>query len=320
MFDRHDVVAVVIGRNEGERLRACLASVQSEVARVIYVDSGSDDGSQALAVAMGVELVDLPMHLPFTAARARNVGFAQAATGTCPPYVQFIDGDCVLQPGWIETATRFLAATPHCAVVCGRRRERFPEISVYNRLMDAEWATRPGRAKACGGDALVRATAVASVGGFNADLIAGEEPELCVRLRTRGWSIWRLDQEMTLHDADIRSLRQWWQRGRRGGYAYAEGAALHGRAPEFHGIRGLLRSLAWTTTLPVALGLAWLETPWAMLLLLAWPAQVGRRIFLGDDPEVALFNALAKIPEAHGALTYLLRRVMRRKPCLIEYK
>ncbi|WP_343504800.1 hypothetical protein [Alloyangia pacifica] len=102
--------------------------------------------------------------------------------------------------------------------------------------------------------------------------------------------------------------------------AYAEAAALHGRAPKFHGMRGLLRSLAWATTLPVALGLAWLMTPWAVLLLLVWPAQVGRRIALGDDPEVALFNALGKLPEAHGALTYLLRRAMRSKPRLIEYK
>lgn len=183
MFDRHDVVAIVIGRNEGERLRACLTSVQSEIARVIYVDSGSDDGSQALAEAVGVELVNLPMHLPFTAARARNAGFAKAAAIACPSYVQFIDGDCILQPGWIETASRFLTSTPNCAVVCGRRRERFPEISIYNRLMDAEWDTPPGRTKACGGDAMVRASAFAEVDGFNAALIAGEEPELCVRLR-----------------------------------------------------------------------------------------------------------------------------------------
>ncbi|NDW02679.1 glycosyltransferase family 2 protein [Salipiger sp. PrR002] len=223
MFDRHDVVAIVIGRNEGERLRACLTSVQSEIARVIYVDRGSDDGSQALAEAVGVELVNLPMHLPFTAARARNAGFAKAAAIAGPSYVQFIDGDCILQPGWIETASRFLASTPDCAVVCGRRRERFPEISIYNRLMDAEWATPPGRTKACGGDTMVRASAFAEVDGFNAAFIAGEEPELCVRLRTCGWSIWRLDEEITLHDADMHSWRQWWQRSRRGGSACAGG-------------------------------------------------------------------------------------------------
>ncbi|WP_092431150.1 hypothetical protein [Alloyangia pacifica] len=52
MFDRHDVVAVVIGRNESARLRACVTSLQCEIARGIYVESGSDDGSQALVVAM----------------------------------------------------------------------------------------------------------------------------------------------------------------------------------------------------------------------------------------------------------------------------
>ena len=123
-----------------------------------------------------------------------------------------------------------------------------------------------------------------------------------------------------MHDADMHSWRQWWQRSRRGGYAYAEGAALHGRAPEFHGVRGLLRCLAWATALPAVLVLAWLVSPWALLLLVAWPAQVGRRIALGDAPEIALFNALGKPPEAHGAMTYLLHRAMGSKPSLIEYK
>ena len=38
------VDAVVIGRNEGARLIACLDSLQGQVRRVVYVDSGSTDG------------------------------------------------------------------------------------------------------------------------------------------------------------------------------------------------------------------------------------------------------------------------------------
>ena len=34
---------VAIGRNEGERLRACLASARGAAQRLVYVDSGSTD-------------------------------------------------------------------------------------------------------------------------------------------------------------------------------------------------------------------------------------------------------------------------------------
>jgi len=146
---------------------------------------------------MGADVVALDMDLPFTAARARNAGVdALMAMPTPPDFVQFIDGDCELQPGWIETALAFLQKNPEAAVACGRRRERFPEASVYNRLIDLEWDTPVGQASACGGDALMRADAVQQAGGFNPNLIAGEEPELCVRLRAAGWQIWRLDAEM----------------------------------------------------------------------------------------------------------------------------
>ena len=36
---------------------------------------------------------------------------------------------------------------------------------------------------------LVRVEAFEAVGGFRPELIAGEEPELCMRLREKGWKI-----------------------------------------------------------------------------------------------------------------------------------
>ena len=51
------VDAVVIGRNEGARLLACLAALQGRVRRLVYVDSGSTDGSVAVATAAGAEVV-----------------------------------------------------------------------------------------------------------------------------------------------------------------------------------------------------------------------------------------------------------------------
>ena len=177
-----DIAAVVIGRNEGARLVACLDALQGQVAWVVYVDSGSTDGSQDAARACGAEVIGLDMTKPFTAARARNAGLDRLRAGApVPAYVQFLDGDCRLQPGWIATARGFLETHPEVAVACGRRREEFPEASVYNRLIDAEWDTPVGQARSCGGDALMRMAALDAVGDYNPDLIAGEEPELCVR-------------------------------------------------------------------------------------------------------------------------------------------
>ncbi|WP_371060684.1 glycosyltransferase family 2 protein [Rhodosalinus sp. 5P4] len=315
-----DIAAVVIGRNEGARLIACLDALQGQVARVVYVDSGSTDGSQEAARARNADVVTLDLARPFTAARARNAGLDHLRMGGPPRYVQFLDGDCRLQPGWIETAREFLDAHPEVAVACGRRREEFPASSVYNRLIDAEWDTPVGRARSCGGDALMRTEALDAVGGYNPALIAGEEPELCVRLRAEGWQIWRLDAEMALHDAAMTRFGQWWQRTRRGGYAFAEGVALHGAPPERHCVAPLRRIVAWGLVLPLATVLGALVSPWALLLLLAWPAQVVRLRLRGRPWYQAVFLTLSKLPEAQGALTYWWRRLTRARARLIEYK
>tara|TARA_R110002110_G_scaffold123078_12_gene299643 strand:- start:1491 stop:2426 length:936 start_codon:yes stop_codon:yes gene_type:complete len=307
--------AVVIGRNEGARLIACLDALQGCADPVIYVDSGSDDGSVDAARARGAQVISLDMALPFTAARARNAGLAAVPQGA--EFVQFLDGDCTLRAGWIDTATAFLTRTPAAAVACGRRRERHPETSVYNGLIDAEWDTPVGQAKACGGDALMRLSALRAVGGYRDGLIAGEEPELCVRMRAAGWEIWRLDAEMTWHDADITRFGQWWKRSRRAGHAFAEGAALHGAPPERHWVAETRRAVLWGLVLPLGiLGLAAFVTPWFVLAALIYPVQVARLSRQGGV-RWAFFTTLGKFPEALGVLQFIRGRGRTR---IIEYK
>ncbi|WP_333815025.1 glycosyltransferase family 2 protein [Tabrizicola sp.] len=313
------VGAVIIGRNEGARLVACLASFPGWVRPLVYVDSGSTDGSVAAARAAGAEVVALDMAVPFTAARARNEGFARLRELGEPEFVQFVDGDCRMQPGWIEAASDFLEARPEVGVVCGRRREVHPEASIWNRLCDAEWDTPPGEARACGGDALMRVAAVAAVGGYDPRLIAGEEPELCVRLRQAGWKIWRIDREMTLHDAALTRIGQWWKRTRRGGHAFAEGAAMHGAPPERHWVAETRRALLWGVALPLVALVGMVVTPWAALILAAYPLQA-LRLARRYGWERGVFMLLAKFPEAQGVLQYHLNRLRKRRARLIEYK
>lgn len=321
------VAVVAIGRNEGERLRACLTSVVRHAGLVVYVDSGSTDDSVAMAKALGVDVIVLDPAVPFTAALARNAGWRRVLE-LAPQieFIQFVDGDCAVVDGWIPKAHAFLQQHPEVVAVCGRRRERYPDRSIYNLLCDLEWATPIGEARSCGGDVMMRAAALQAVGGYRASLIAGEEPELCVRLRAKGGRIWRLDEEMTLHDAAMTRLGQWWRRSMRAGFAYAEGAHLHGKPPERHCVRASRRAWVWGLALPVlALAAAVLWSPWALLLLLVYPLQA-LRLYTGfDGPQKArmaraAFTMLGKFPEVTGQLKFWRLRLSGGPARLIEYK
>src|SRR6266404_1026857 len=259
MSSRHamisdDIGVVAIGRNEGERLIACLASIKSATNNVVYVDSGSTDGSAAAAERLGAFVINLDLTRPFTAARARNEGFtALKALKPDICFAQFIDGDCTLAQAWLDTAIGFMKQRKDVAVVSGRLRERHPTASVYNQLCDFEWDTPIGEAVACGGNALVRVEAFEAAGGFKPQMIAGEEPELCLRLRERGWKIWRLDAEMGLHDAAMTRFSQWWVRSVRFGYAMAEVSQLHSTSPLGIWRREMASSVFWGGLLPIAI-------------------------------------------------------------------
>ncbi len=333
----NDVGVVVIGRNEGERLRHCLTGLRDAVEQIVYVDSGSTDGSCDIARSMDVDVVDLDVSVPFTAARARNTGFERliALWPNCR-FVQFVDGDCEVNHRWLATARETLDHRPDVAVVCGRRREREPDASIYNRLCDIEWDTPIGEARACGGDAMMRADAFHAVDGFDGSVIAGEEPELCVRLRRNGGRILRLDAEMTLHDAAITRFGQWWKRAVRSGHAYAQGTAMHGRSLERHYVKETRSILFWAVALPVGIfigvtaGLSGLAVGWFLAAFLAmgyptlyWRIYRHRRARgqnVGDAGLYACFCVLGKFPQVLGWARYWMNRRLNRRSRIIEYK
>lgn len=322
-----DVAVIAIGRNEGERLRRCLESVVGRVALVVYVDSGSTDGSVALSRGLGAELVGLDMSTPFTAARARNAG-AQRALQLRPDleFLQFVDGDCEVDATWLDTAHSFLLGNAGVAAAFGRRRERHPDVSVFNRLCDMEWNVPPGPVRSCGGDVMMRTIAWQRAGGYREDLIAGEEPELCIRLRAAGWTIRCLDAPMTLHDAAILRWGQWWRRTTRTGYAFAEGSHLFGAPPERHWVRESRRSRLWGLAMPALIVVAAAGvSPWFLLLLLLYPLQMLRLYLRKAGPPrwralQAIFTTLGYFPEAAGHLRYWRNRLTARRQALIEYK
>lgn len=321
------LAVIAIGRNEGTRLIAALRSALASRSPVYYVDSGSTDGSMAACRDLGCTAIALDMSKPFTAARARNAGLEVALTAIpALEYVQFIDGDCELDANWISTARSFLDAHPDVAAVFGRRRERRPEASVYNRLCDISWQSPPGDVAYFGGDVLIRVRALRAVGGYRNDLIAGEEPELAVRLRAANWKIHCLDAPMTLHDAAMTHFGQWWRRTVRTGYAYAQGAYLHGMGPSRHWVKEAVRALVWGVAVPLATIALWSAFGRAGLLaLLVYPLQIARvwnsqRRQIPDALAYAAFNVLGKVPEALGVMTFAKDLVTAKRRGLIEYK
>lgn len=315
MAEATGVGLVAIGRNEGARLTRCLAAVPMGLP-VVYVDSASTDGSAEMARAAGATVLALELDRPFTAARARADGVALLTTGHPDlQFVMFVDGDCELEPGWLAAAQGFLTSHSDFAAVCGRRRERFPNASLYNRIADREWNTPIGEAAACGGDAMFRLDAYRAVGGFDPAMIAGEEPELCTRLRGAGWRIMRLDAPMTIHDADMHRFGQWWRRGLRSGFGFAQAwrTTRRRQAGALYG-RELGRAWLWGLAVPGAsIAGAVLVHP---ATILAWPALVTAqflRLRRRHGAGHAVLLVLSHYAAFAGTVRYLWR-IMRGGP------
>jgi GT2 family glycosyltransferase len=336
MIERTGVV--IIGRNEGERLRRCLKSVLREGRRVVYVDSGSDDGSPAFARGVGAEVVELDMRRPFTAARARNAGLERLLElDPLTDFVQFVDGDCEIIDGWLDVAARRLVTDADCAAVCGRLRERHPEKSIYNRLCDLEWNTPVGERESCGGIAMYRVANLAAAGGFDPTIPAGEEPELCMRLRRLGKRIFRLDAEMALHDSAMLRFGQWWRRQVRGGYGALD-VATRFESRQLGAFTRQVRSarlwtVGWAALLLLAAGVAgawgWRAAAVAAgVVAFAQPLQACRIAFkarrkgvgLPVAPAHGVLTVFGKWAQLQGQLAYARDRALGRGARLIEHK
>jgi hypothetical protein len=235
----------------------------------------------------------------------------------------------MIADGWLDTGRRALEDRPDVAAVCGLRRERNPELSVYNRIAELEWNSPPGESKYFGGDVLIRAETLRQTGGYNPALIAGEDPDLSVRVRQHGWIILRIDAEMTFHDIAMTRFSQWWKRSERGGFAFAQGVAMHGGPPERHWVHELRSTILWGLVGPlIILVLVWPTYGGSLLLTLAYPLQawrISRRhrkqgMSAREARIWGWYCVLCRFPNALGALRYWFSRLSGRRQTLIEYK
>lgn len=325
---------IIIGRNEGERLLHCIRSVQAmdfprEAMEIIYVDSASTDGSPERAKSLGVDKVlEVRPERP-AAAIGRNAGWKVAQA----PYLLFLDGDTLLHPEFVKVGLRCFE-DPQVAVVCGHRREITPPRSLYQRVLDLDWVYPTGTTAFCGGDALIRHDVLDSVQGYDPTLIAGEDPELCHRIRSQGYQIVHLDQMMTQHDLGIHTWSQYWLRGLRDGHAYAEVSHRLRHSPlplwKRESRKNWLHAGGLVTlTILSLVGAIGLNTVWPIGLLLIFLALLALRTAWRarwkstDKWTLLLYGIHAHIhpiPIAMGQLSYHYHRWRGQRKQLIEYK
>lgn len=317
------VGVVVIGRNEGERLKLCLQSIISHDVFCVYVDSQSSDNSVVEAKQLGVETVVLDNSEPINASRARNSGFNRLVElNPDLDYVHFIDADCELNITWLDSACTVLDSESEVSIAVGRLHEKYRNDTVYMRLCDIDWYIKPGYTRKCGGIFTVRRQVYADLGGFDTSLIAGADPEFCSRLEQIGGKILVIDTDMGTHDSAMTQFSQWWKRATKVGFAYANGSQWAARQVK--------SSLVWGVIIPILIVvLAVVFSSWYLLLGFIYPVQALRvyisSIDIGTTSRYdrflySVFCILAKFPQAKGALMYYAKRLLGKRQKLIEYK
>lgn len=200
------ISVIVIGKNEGPRLEACLTSVQQALRmlayELIYVDSRSADDSISIARAHGARCFMLE-ETDTTAGLGRYAG-TQAAKGE---YLLFLDGDMQLQPGFVERAMMKMAAEGYDGA-CGMREDRYMKngevVSVVSNYFQC---TAERIVPEFGGAIFLKAEALAKAGGWSPDTIACEEAELHARLLDAGCRIVELPIPMIVHCDAVREDR-----------------------------------------------------------------------------------------------------------------
>jgi len=310
---------VIEGFNEGDKFQRCLASLGSENCLIVYVDSGSTDGSLELAEAQNLLIVNLDVSvIPFNCARARNAGFDKLMeVDSSIEYIQFIDADCEMNIAWLQYAVEQFELDSTLGVVCGRLREKYRDTTIYGRLCDMEWDTAIGEVDACGGIAMMRANVFSSVEGFNVGLRAGEEIELCCRIKEAGYRIVRDAHEMGLHDAGITTFSQW--AGRISKYGFATAESISRGLGDSQKRRYVFRALLWAGIMPI-IALSGLVVGFWDIVVLIVPVLVvclyvvlALRIYtrrrkhgdIGSDSWIyAVFCIVGKWPELVGMMRF----------------
>ena len=200
------ISAIVIGRNEGERLDACMQSIRQALRflqhEIIYVDSRSGDDSIARAKANGARCYLLEDEHT-TAGLGRFAG-AKEAKGE---YLLFLDGDMQLSSGFCEKAMMAMAARDADGCTGIREDLYIKHGEIVGRNENYFGCTGERIVPEFGGALFIKKEALEKAGGWSPDTIACEEAELHARLRAAGCTILEIPTKMITHTDAVRDGR-----------------------------------------------------------------------------------------------------------------
>ena len=158
---------------------------------------------------------------------------------------------------------------------------------------------------------------IAHNGYFDEGLKAGEEPDLCYRVRQSGGKIVCVDAPMVTHDLGMRSFSQYWQRGVFSGKGYAKVALRYWRNSEKLWLRELVVNFSEPLWWGIVLAMGWYfgGIQSGVALLLVWwsmrAAQIAyamraRHLGVARSLLYGVHCQLVRLPVAIGQIRALL--------------
>jgi glycosyltransferase involved in cell wall biosynthesis len=194
-------VTVIVAAHNGERfLREALDSLFAQdfdAFEVVFVDDGSTDCTAEIARSFPVRY---RYQENLGLASARNAGLAMARG----ELIAFLDDDDVLPPSKLDLQARYLREHPEIGCVLGRQEWIFEDGNEPAGLERDPFFGDLGGVPF--GSAMIRRSALESVGGFDPTYAYAEDRDLFVRLREHGVEIVVLQDIVLyrrLHDSNM---------------------------------------------------------------------------------------------------------------------
>lgn len=187
--------------NEEKRIAATIESALSALGEmpgeVVIADSGSSDRTVEIAQRYPVVIAQIMPPARPSCGIGPQLGF-QHSRGD---YLCLLDGDMLLDPGFLGDAIRFLERNPTVAGVTGHVEEmQTANLEYARRVQRHAPENRIGPLDRMNGGGLYRRSAIEQAGYLSDRNLHGyEEFDLGIRLRDAGWQLHRLDRRFVQH-------------------------------------------------------------------------------------------------------------------------
>ena len=195
------VSIIIKALNEEKRIVACVESALTAAwaagGEVVLADACSSDSTVALASRYPIRIAQLAHPGERCCGAGPQLGF-QYSVGE---FVYILDGDMEMLPDFLPAALIFMKAHPEVAGVGGRVVEmNTSSLEYLARMERATGHMQAGEVDRLDMGGLYRRAAVKQTGYFSdRNLHSYEEFDLAVRLRAKGWKLWRIDTDSVRH-------------------------------------------------------------------------------------------------------------------------